>query len=157
MTLEETTKETWKERIVDTAGNITYSLMTGIALDAAANQNIGEIAASRTQATIINAVTGAAYSWWRDYVYRKLGVTEYHGWEAKVIADVIAFPPQLAIYASSAAVSTWLFEGEVNLEKVRDGTIYLAAISPALAPSLGFYLDKFRKTFGLKSASEKSV
>jgi len=42
----------------------------------------------------------------------------------------------------------------VDIEKVENGARYLATISPLIGPTMGWYMDGFRKIFRLKSAAE---
>lgn len=73
----------------------------------------------------------------------------------KTVVDLGAFNTfQVPIYASAIAIGTFLSEGRVDLEKVKDGSRNLAMISPLIGPTMGTYIDFFRKSFNVKSAAE---
>ena len=60
-----------KESAVDTAGNETYSLATGIVLDSLAGMSPVGVLTSRASATALNIGTGALYGKWRNLIFRK--------------------------------------------------------------------------------------
>ena len=145
-----------KEKVVDTVGNITYSLMVGSALDYCSGLNCSGIITSRASATAMNAATGAPYGMWRNLLYRVTKTDEKSGAVRKFILDLVAFNSfQLPIYAIAIGAGSRFSEGEVNWEKVRAGAEYLAMISPIIGPTLGWYMDGIRKLFGMRSASQK--
>ena len=140
---------------VDVGGNITYSLIVGIVLDISAGLNIWGILASRSSATAMNAVTGGPYGWWREKTCDVTRTKKDSGVVRKTVADLLAFNTfQVPVYAAAISVGSLVSEGKVDLQKVQDGSMYLAAISPLIGPSMGWYMDKFRGAFGVKSAAE---
>lgn len=146
--------------IVDTAGNITYSLLVGTVLDYCAGLNCAGIVASRASATAMNLVTGGPYGWWREQAYRATKTTKESGKVRKTIVDLLAFNTfQVPVYTTAVTIGSFisnLLQGEVKLDwnKVQDGATYLATISPIIGPTMGFYLDYFRRLFGVRSAAE---
>jgi hypothetical protein len=154
--LEEVVKNSSKKTVlVDTAGNITYSLITGTLLDLSAGLDFYGIITSRATGTAINSVTGGAYGWWREQAYRITNTNNANGKIRKTIVDLLAFNTfQVPVYATSVAIGSLVSEGKVDWEKVKDGTAYLVTISPFIAPTMGWYMDWFRKLFGVKSAAE---
>lgn len=141
--------------LVDTGGNITYSLLVGTVLDYCAGLNCAGIVASRASATAMNTVIGGPYGWWREWAYRVTKTTKESGKVRKTLVDLLAFNTfQVPVYAAAVAIGSFLSEGKVNWDKVQDGATYLATISPFIGPTMGWYLDHFRRLFGVKSAAE---
>jgi len=141
--------------VVDTAGVITYSLIVGSILDYCAGLNPAGILASRTSAIAINSVTSGPYGWWREKAFSMTRTTEKSGKVRKTLVDLLAFNTfQVPFYAGLVAVGSLVSEGRVDMEKVKHGAAYVAAISPLISPTLGWYLDRCRRLFGVKSAAE---
>lgn len=144
-----------KVAVVDTAGNITYSLIAGSILDYCAGLNLSGIVASRASATAINSVTGGPYGYWREKVFKTTRTNEKSGKIRKTLVDLLAFNTfQVPIYATAVAIGSLVSEGKIDMEKVQNGALYLATISPFIGPTLGWYMDGCRKIFGVKSAAE---
>lgn len=152
------------ETIVDTAANVTYSLLVGTILDAFSGQSIPGILGSRIAATATNTATGGLYGKWRNALYQvtKTG-TESSSWQ-KTRAELYAFNTfQVPVYFAAAAVGSFISEGEVNVEKASRGALYLAAISPLIGPTMGLFMDYVRSVTGevigtgLSRASEKYI
>lgn len=183
--LNKESKSWTKEKVVYTMANISYSLITGTALDFYSGLSPFGVLCSRTYATGINSLTGALYENWRNYVFRKkdkilnskpiqylkemisktrLGKLAEKNWIRKTInatpniaADLFAFNTmQVPIYASAIALGTFISEGKINWESVQNGAENLAKISPIIGPTMGWYNDRFRKFFGVQTAEEKS-
>lgn len=144
-----------KTALVDIGGNVTYSLIVGSVIDYFAGLNLTGIIASRTSATGINLVTGGPYGWWREKAYQATKTNEESGKVRKTLVDLLAFNTfQVPIYASVVAIGSLISEGKVDWEKVKDGSTYFMMISPLIGPTMGLYMDGFRKLFGVKSAAE---
>ncbi len=144
-----------KVALVDTVGNISYSLIAGTILDSCAGLNFAGIVASRASATAINSVTGGPYGWWREKAFKLTKTSEESGKIRKSLVDLLAFNTfQVPIYATAVAIGSLISEGKVDMEKVQNGATYLATISPFIGPTLGWYMDGCRKLFGVKSAVE---
>jgi len=62
--------------LVDTFGNISYSLAVGAAIDYSVGLNLSGIVASRATGTAINSVTGGPYGWYREKVFNFVGAEE---------------------------------------------------------------------------------
>jgi hypothetical protein len=167
---------------VDTAGNITYSLIVGSIIDYSTGLDIVGILASRGYATAMNSVTGAFYNWWREQAFEVTKTKDtgglYQGIQdlyrriikrekkksiksilydmfRSTIVELLAFNTlQVPIYATAVAIGSLVSEGRIDWEKVQDGATYLAEISPLIAPTMGLYMDGFRRMFGVKSAAE---
>jgi len=147
---------TRKTLLVDTLGNVTYSLITGSALDISAGLDFLGIVISRSSATAINSATGGAYGWWREKAYQLTNTNSETGKLRKTLVDLLAFNAfQVPVYATSVAIGSLFSDGQVDWEKVKDGSLYLTTISPLIGPTMGWYMDWFRKRFGIKSAAEK--
>ncbi len=105
----------------------------------------------------MNAVTGAPYGMWRNLVFRASRTTEKSGRVRKTLTDLVAFNTfQVPIYATAIAIGSYVQDGYVDWEKVKEGAKNLAVISPLIGPTMGWYMDRFRGTFGLASAPEKA-
>lgn len=144
-----------KVAVVDTAGAITYSIIIGSLLDYSAGLNLMGIITSRSFATAVNSVTGGPYGWWREQAFRFTKTTEKSGQLRRTLVDLLAFNTfQVPIYATSVAVASLVSEGKVDMEKVQSGATYLAAISPLIGPTMGWYMDGLRKLFKVKPAAE---
>lgn len=141
--------------VVDTAGNITYSLIAGSILDYCAGLNLAGIIASRASATAMNSVTGGLYGWWREKAFKVTKTNKESSKLRKSLVDLLAFNTfQVPIYATAVAIGSLFSEGKVDIKKVQNGAVYLATISPFIGPTLGWYMDGCRKLFGVKSAAE---
>jgi len=146
-----------KEKIVDAFSNVSYSLVTGAALDYFSGLNFWGIITSRASASGLNAVTGAPYGLWRNFVFNKTRTSDENSIFRKGFVDFLAFNSfQTPIYASAVALGSLVSEGEVKWDKVADGAINLALVSPLIGPTLGIYYDFLRNICGLKSAAEKA-
>ena len=146
---------TSKIMLVDTAGNITSSLIAGSILDYCVGLNLAGIIASRTSATAMNLVTGGPYGWLREQTFRLMKTNEDSGVVKKTLTDLIAFNTfQVPVYATAVAIGSLISEEKVDWNKVISGASYLAIVSPLIGPTLGLYMDGFRKLFGVKSAVE---
>ena len=157
--LEESTLKTskGKEGWIDTLGNTTYPLVVGGMLDYASGLRGWGIAASRAYAMGINVPTGALYGKWRNKLFNATKTNKESSKLRQGLVDLLAFNTfQVPIYATAIAIGSLLSEGKVDLEKVRDGAGYLAMASPLIGPTMGWYMDKLRKVFKLKSAPEKA-
>ena len=142
-----------KIRAVDTLGNITYSLIVGSALDYATGLNLKGILASRAYATGVNSVTGGPYGWWREKIYRITRTKETSSKFKKGLSNLLAFNTfQVPIYGSAVAIASFFSEGEIDFEKVENGMINLAIVSPLIGPTMNWTMDKFRKLFGIRTA-----
>ena len=80
-----------KIALVDTGGNVSYSLLVGSVLDYCAGLNCTGIIASRASATAMNSVTGGPYGWWREQAFRLTKTTEESRRWRKTIVDLLAF------------------------------------------------------------------
>jgi len=146
-----------KEKLADTFGNVTYSLVVGGTLDYASGLNPAGIITSRAYATAVNSATGALYGMWRNFMFELTKTNDKSKGVRKYLTDLLAFNTfQVPIYATALSVASLVSEGHVNLEKVEKGVTYLAAISPFVGPTTGWYMDKCRKFIGVKSAPEKA-
>lgn len=144
-----------KVALVDIWGNITYSLFTGTLLDYSAGLSIGGILASRTSATGINALTGGVYGWWREKVFQVTKTNENSSKIKNGLTDLIAFNTfQVPVYAAAVSLGSLASEGEVDLEKVKEGAKNLVMISPLIGPTLGMYMDWVRKRWGIEPAAK---
>lgn len=147
---------TKKETIVDTLGNVSYSLAVGTMLDWSAGLHVAGIIASRTSATAINAVTGGLYGKWRDAVFQCTRTNEESTQGRKYFTDLLAFNTfQTYVYAVGIAIGSIIDNGEINGWEIHEGMENLVMISPLIAPTLGSYMNWLRRRTNLYSAAEK--
>lgn len=141
--------------LADIVGNVSYSLILGSALDCCSGLDLAGIAASRTSASLINAVTGGPYGLWRENVFKLTGTNEKSGRLRKTLVDLAAFNSfQVPVYATAVAIGSLVSEGKVDWEKVAHGAGYLAAISPFIGPTMGWFMDGCRRVFGVRTAAQ---
>lgn len=146
---------TTKIASVDVAGNVCYSLIVGGALDYSAGLNLLGIIVSRISGTVTNAITGGPYGWWREKSFEITGTEEESSRARKTLADLLAFNTfQVPLYADMVAIGSYVSEGRVDMEKVENGAKYLATISPFIGPTMGYFIDAFRRVFGVKTAAQ---
>ncbi len=144
---------TGKIATIDTAANITYSLVVGSFLDYWSGLNLAGIATSRASATATNTVTGGPYGWLREKLFRITKTTENSSKIRQTLVDLIAFNSfHTPMYAVMVAIGSLVSEGHVNWKKVQDGAEHLAIISPVIGPTMGWYIDGFRRVFGVRTA-----
>jgi len=161
MKTQEKTKSR-KESLVDTLGLVTYSLITGATLDYASGLRGLGIVASRAYGTAINTPTGALYGKWRNFLYRKTKTTDESPNRKKYLTELLAFNTfQVPVYATAVGVGSLvsnLLAGEfkIDFDKVANGAGILLAISPAIGPTMGLWLEGCRKVFGIKSAPKQA-
>ena len=146
------------EGATDTIASNAYSLVVGSGLDLIAS-HLGPEGwlASRAQSMLWNATTGALYGKYRDTVFRLTRTTPESSAIKRVVVELGAFnlfqtPP----YAGMVMLSTKLFEGGINWEKVQDGTMGFVALTPFIGPTFNWTYDKCREFFGFKTAAEKA-
>ena len=140
---------------IDKGGAITYSLVVGTALDYASGLGPMGIITSRAYTSGVNYVTGGWYGKKREDIFRWTNTNENSSWLRKRAVDLLVFNAiQVPIYASAVALASFFNEGEINLEKVKNGSIYLASVSPVIGPTMNIWMDVFRRLFGIKSAAE---
>ena len=145
-----------KEKIADTFGGVSGSLILGTALDYASGLNFTGIIAARTSATTMNIFTSAPYGMWRNLIFRKFNTTENSRKIRKALTDLFAFNTfQTPMYAVIVAIGSWISEGRIDWDKVTKGTLYITLASPFISPAFGWYMDKVRKIFRIKSAAEQ--
>ncbi len=148
-------KERGKIGLVDTLGNVSYSLGTGALLDTAAGLDLPGVIASRTTATAMNSVTGGPYGFWREKMYKWTNTNKDSSKLRKTLTDLLAFNTfQVPIYAIAVAAGSLASDGEIDYEKVANGARNLALISPLIGPTMGMWMDFLRKRFNVKSAAE---
>lgn len=144
-----------KVATVDTGASISYSLVTGAALDYWSGLSLSGIIASRSYGTAMNFFTSSPYGFWREKIHKLTRTKEESGKLRKGAADLLAFNTfQTPLYATAIAAGCLISEGRIDWEKVKSGVLHLAEISPFIGPTFGMYNDWVRKLFGVKSASE---
>ncbi|MBI2665139.1 L-alanine exporter AlaE [Candidatus Woesearchaeota archaeon] len=101
----------------------------------------------------LNTITGGAYGWWREQAYKITKTKIGSGIIKKKLVDLIAFNTfQVPVYVIGVVIGGFISEPNIDWKKVQDGATSLALISPILGPTMGWYLDFFRKCFGIKPA-----
>jgi len=144
-----------KIAIVDTLGNITYSIIIGSMLDYSAGLNLKGIIGSRASATAMNSVTGGLYGWWREKMFKWTKTKENSNKIRKTMVDLLAFNTfQVPVYGAAVAVGSLVSDNYINFNKVLSGMKNLSIISPLIGPTMGWYMDGFRKLFEIKSAAK---
>ena len=146
-----------KNSLADIVGNVSCSLVVGGALDYfASHLDCMGILVSRAYATVINALTSTHYGKWRDYVFKKMHTTEESSLAKMYISNVAAFVPfQVPVYATAVGLASYLSDGYIDFDKVKNGAFFLTMISPAVAPTQNWTMDKTRQLFGIKSSAQK--
>jgi len=144
-----------KIMLVDIGGSLTYGFFAGGTLDICAGLNMKGIVISRAYNTVINIATGAPYGWWREQAYRLTNTLKQSHWLRKAGIDFLAYNTfHTPMYTAGVGLASLVSEGEIDLEKVKDGAQYCVMISPLISPTWGWFLDRCRKMFGIKSAAE---
>ncbi len=147
-----------KETIVDTIGNVSYSVVIGTALDWSAGLDFAGIIASRTSATVMNSVTGGPYGKWRNAVYRFTGTNNESTEGRKYLTELLAFNTfQPYFYAIGVAIGSVIDNGSIDGLEVHQGIENIVMMSPLVAPTLGAYMNWLRKRTGLYSAAERAA
>lgn len=145
---------------VDTFSNISYSTVVGAIIDASSGLSLYGVLAARTTSLGTNALTAAPYGWWTEKVYQATRTNEDAGFLRKRLIDLLAFNTfQLPVYAAVVAVGSFvsnLFHGELKVdgEKIKNGVEYLVIASPFIGPTLGWYMNKCRQFFDVKTTAE---
>ncbi|MBT7903161.1 L-alanine exporter AlaE [Candidatus Woesearchaeota archaeon] len=157
-------KKYYRAGLVDTVGSFTYSLGVGIGIDIVAGLAVPGIVASRTSASIINILTGGVYGLWRDFVFKKTKTKKESPLIKKTITDFISFNTfQLPVYSIALTIGTAIDyltgvkDSSFNLEHIVEGMKTLAILSPIIGPTMGLYLNLFRKLFGVSTPEEKVI
>ena len=151
-----------KEILVDTLGNVTFSLIASAITDYSSGLRGMGILASRSYGTAINIPTGGPYGKWRNYVYRNFKTTDRSTKIKKGLTEFVAFNSfQTPLYTTVLTVGSLfsnLLKGElkVDYENVLTGTVILTTISPLVGPLMGLYMEGVRKIFGIKSAPKQA-
>ncbi|HIH38531.1 L-alanine exporter AlaE [Candidatus Woesearchaeota archaeon] len=144
-----------KVAAVDIAGTISYSLVVGSLLDYASGLGFAGIVASRSIATVFNTITGGPYGWWREKVHSWTKTREESPRVRKTLIDLLAFNTfQAPFYSLIVGLSSYLTEGKADTEKMVHAASYISGISPFIGPTMGWYLDRLRKVFGIASAAK---
>ncbi|MBI5002208.1 L-alanine exporter AlaE [Candidatus Woesearchaeota archaeon] len=151
----DTPRSSKKVAAVDTFSNITYTTVVGAVLDALSGLNLSGIVAARIASCGTNVLTSAPYGWWTEKVYHYTKTNESAGFVRKRVVDLLAFNTfQIPVYATVLAVGTLVSEGEINIEKVKNGAENLFYASPFIGPTLGWYMASCRRIFGLRTTAE---
>jgi hypothetical protein len=152
---EKKTPSKKKVLLVDTFGNITSSILIGMPLDYWTGLRGLGIIGSRASSTPLNFFPGCFYGGWREKCFNWTNTKPEHNIIRKTLVDLAAFNSfQAPVYGIAVAIGSWLEEGYVNMDKVKDGMENLVFMSPIIGPLTGFYMDGFRRLFGIKSASK---
>ncbi|MBN2567351.1 L-alanine exporter AlaE [Candidatus Woesearchaeota archaeon] len=143
--------------LIDTLGNVTFSLAVGSLLDYSSGLDWRGIVGSRASASALNTTTGGLYGGWRDYIFRITRTTEKSHWLRNRGADLLAFNTfQVPVYAVALSVGSLVQEGEFDYYKVLEGCKNLAVISPLIAPTMGMYMNRVRKWFGVSTPEQRA-
>ena len=68
----------------------------------------------------------------------------------KWTVEMVAFNTlQVPFYALAVGAGSFFSEGYINPEKIIDGGLYLAAVSPVTAPLLGWSMNRVRNRMGV--------
>ncbi|NQV90990.1 L-alanine exporter AlaE [Candidatus Woesearchaeota archaeon] len=156
MSLEEITNQgTKKAALVDIGSNITYTTIIGAGIDAWTGLNLTGIVAARTASLGTVSLTSAPYGWWTEKVYQFTRTRENANFFRKRAVDLLSFNTfQIPVYMTVVAVGSFVSEGEINTEKVKNAAENLAILSPFIGPTLGVYMNICRKLFGIKTTAE---
>jgi hypothetical protein len=139
----------------DTIGFAILGLAAGGIMDYFVGLNPVGILTTRTFATGVNLASAGIYGWWREKSHKVIKTTKESNWRKKSLAEILAFNTfRTPVYAGLVAGASYVSEGSVDWDKAIKGAIYITAISPLAAPLVGGYMDKWRKGFKTKTASE---
>lgn len=128
--------------VVDTIGNVTYSVVVGGITDYCAGLNLAGILTSRVTGTVVNSLTGGLYGWWREKAFAMTGTCQEGGAVRRNLVDLCAFNTfQVPLYMGIVAFGSYISEGKMDFEKACAGGEYLVMISPIIGPTLGWYTD----------------
>lgn len=127
---------------IDTLSNVTGSIIGGSPFDYLAGLTFIESSIARGQGITVNFLFGGAYGKYRDFISEKLKVKKTR----KYFREFIAYNTfQIPLYASQIMLATFVRNGEIDFDKVINGSRVVALASIVAAPLLGFYMDKCRK------------
>jgi hypothetical protein len=133
---------------VDTAANVVYSLTVMSAVEyLALGLEPKQVLKSRLAGTLSNIVTGRPYGMYRDFVFRKMGVTEESSSVRKYAADLIVFNSFcIPLYSGVLGFA------EADAYQMLGGIAMIAAMSLFIGRTLGWWVDRVRKWCGVRTA-----
>jgi len=110
-----------------------------------------EVGKTRLAALVGNTVVGRPYGIYRDWVMKKIHVTEESHWVKKYIVDVGTFATgQTPFYLGFLTIA-----GADATEMVKAAS-FLTLAAPLVGRPQGWVYDKMREQFGLKTAYDKA-
>ncbi len=136
----------WKARIADTLTSITFGLVVGTANEMlVVGLSPEQTLKSRAISIPLNTITGRPYGAYRDFLLKKLKITEKSGFFRKALGE-------FASYASfwTPIYSTILYCLGADNDQILAGAVTTAAMSTFISYPYGWYQDKMRGWFGVK-------
>ena len=130
---------------VDAIAMNVFSLSYALNEKFIAGMDWTETGKARLAAAIGNTLTGRPYGIYRDYVMKKLNVTNETHWMKKYLADIFIFAtgqtPLYLIYLAAAGADP---------DEIMKGTTFLTLVAPVTGRPQGVTYDYCRKQFGVE-------
>ena len=159
---------------VDGLGNNLFSLVFALNEHYIAGLSITDTLKARATAFFGNMVVGRPYTWFRDQVFKKVGITEKSSIFKKAVTETLSFAVgQAPIYAGYLIAATAGYEAardivhgnydaaldafrHIDWKRIGAGATTLTIFSPLYGPGQGYVQDVVRHQCGLKSAAERT-
>lgn len=157
MSLDEDAQKEFRKRfrdnpvykyVVDTGANISYSVAVMSTIEyCALGMEPEQVVKSRAAAQLMNMVISRPYGMYRDYVFKRFGVSEESSGVKKYLADLFVFntmgiPMYMGILAFSGA----------DAQQIAMGACTVPVISTFMSRTLGWWIDRVRKWCGVRTA-----
>ncbi len=137
---------TWRARIVDTITSVTFGLAVGTANELlVVGLSPEQTLRSRAISIPLNAITGRPYGAYRDFLLKKLKITEKSGFFKKALGE-------FASYTSfwTPVYSIILYCIGADNDQIMAGAVSASIMSTFISHPYGWLQDKARGLFGVK-------
>lgn len=116
-----------------------------------AGMDWNEVGKTRLAALVGNTVVGRPYGIYRDWVMKKLHVTEDSHWMKKYLVDVATFATgQTPFYLGFLTVAG------ADVPEMAKAASFLTLAAPLVGRPQGWVYDRMREQFGLETAYDKA-
>jgi len=140
---------------VDTLAGLTYSLSVGTLFDITAGLDLMGVLYSRLFNVSSSTITAGIIGKYRNIIYSQFKTTKQSSRFKQYFTELFCFNTAVVpLYGVSLTIASFFSEWKFNLDEAVKGMKYLAEFSPALSPFMGWYFDRVRKLFGVRSAAE---
>jgi hypothetical protein len=93
----------------------------------------------RLAGVAVNTMTGRPYGIWRDWIFRRMNITEESHWAKKYAGDTIAFTGfQLPLYLLNMTI------GGAEPDEMLKSSVSVTLIAGGMGRPYGVYLDEIR-------------